>query len=77
VADLQALRRAADLLEDWAKEHGYNAMLNETDPHADAGIKLYAVSLKALVAKARADAADFRWRAMRAELSPNESEEQG
>ena len=59
----QALRRAADLLDQWAKDVGYASMLNETDPQADDGTKLYAATLRALVSRARADAADFRLRA--------------
>ena len=71
-ADLEALRRAADLLDGWAKDVGYAAMLNDTDPHADRGTKLWSSVLMALAAKARAEAADMRWRAALSEASPNE-----
>lgn len=71
----QALRRAADLLDQWAKDVGYAAMLNETDPDADEGTKLYAACLTALVSRARADAADFRVRvAIREAAGPAQPE---
>ncbi len=73
-ADLPALRRAADLLDNWAKNEGYSAMLNDTDPNADAGAKLYACILTSLVARARSEAADLRMRALVIEASPNGSE---
>jgi hypothetical protein len=68
-ADLEALRRAADLLDTWAKGIGYNAMINDTDPNADKGTRLYASVLLALVARARAEAATFRSSAMIAEAT--------
>ncbi len=69
-ADLQALRHAADLLDEWAKTNGYTATLNDTDPDAGAGIRLYASVITSLVAKVRAEAADLRLRAVIAEASP-------
>jgi hypothetical protein len=66
-ADLLALRRAADLLDDWAKEVGYTGMINETDPNADRGIKLFAITIISLASRARAEAADLRMRALLAE----------
>lgn len=71
----QALRTAADLLDDWAKGEGYKAMVNKTDPGGDAGTRLFATCLEALVCRARADAADFRMRAALADLSPSEGNE--
>lgn len=69
-ADLVALRKAADLLDDWGKGVGHTAMLNSTDPYADTGIKLYASVLAALSARARFEAADLRCKANFAEASP-------
>lgn len=69
VADLVALRRAAELLDRWAKDVGHDAMVNQTDPYADAGTKLWSVVLMSFAAKARADACDLRMRALIAEVS--------
>lgn len=73
-ADLEALRRAADLLDTWAKDVGYAAMINDTDPAADLGTKVYASVLMALVAAARSRAAEFRSSAMIAEATQEGSE---
>ncbi len=73
-ADIEALRRAANLLDTWAKEVGYAAMINDTDPHADRGTKLYAGVLMALVARARSQAADLRLSAAVCEAAPPENE---
>lgn len=72
MADITTLRRAADMIDEWGKRVAHDAAVNNTDPHADAGIKLYASVLTALAARARSDAADLRRRALFAEQFPPE-----
>jgi len=38
--DITTLRRAADMIDEWGKRVAHDAAVNNTDPHADAGIKL-------------------------------------
>lgn len=49
--------RAARLLDEWAKDTAYKALVNSAYP--DKGVQLYAITLQALAAQANMRAREF------------------